>query len=182
MLSLAMAEYLRPLLQHAVGALSAALGDGAGRGAGGVGVSGSAGPATLPVIFHATAGLRLVAPEARDAILGAVARALETSPDLAALGFTLDVRAEVISGAEEARLSWVAANKVTAVPTLLGAQYDGGIGGGDKVDEVAVEKPVYGLLELGGASTQIAYATAAASAPVDGSADGGNFVFASHLG
>ena len=89
-----------------------------------------------PVILKATAGMRLVSLSKSNKIMNAVRQQLGTSDFL----FRAPSEwAAVIRGSEEAGLAWVAANY------LNGTLND------------AVNGPTYGVVEMGGASSQVSF-------------------------
>lgn len=98
-----------------------------------------------PIYFKATGGMRELPVDKRDAIITQVQKYL-SDKTFCPFYFRNDF-ARVISGEEEAIFSWTATNFLKG--TLLAASH--GIG------EVKDVNTTYGTLDLGGASTQIAF-------------------------
>lgn len=99
-----------------------------------------------PVYFKATGGMREVDSLHREAIISEVRRLL--SDKTFCPFFFRDDFARVISGEEEAIFSWSATN------FLMGTLLPNSQGIGEVTDDV---NSTYGTLDLGGASTQIAF-------------------------
>jgi hypothetical protein len=96
----------------------------------------------FPIFFKATGGLRLLNDTAREAILDSVRIELHES------GFEFDwTQARCISGEEEAVFGWVTVN------LLFGELLTAGEGG----TATATPNSTVGSLDMGGASTQIAF-------------------------
>ncbi|BGP38346.1 Golgi apyrase [Rhodotorula kratochvilovae] len=121
------AEYLRPLIEHAASIIP---------------------PDQLPstpIYLLATAGMRLLPPDQREAVLAETCSYLRTFP------FHLPDCADqvrVITGEEEGLYGWIAVNYL--------------MDGFDKHEHTAVgenrkHSSTYGFLDMGGASTQIAF-------------------------
>jgi Golgi nucleoside diphosphatase len=101
--------------------------------------------ADFPIYFYATGGLREVEQSKRDLVIAKVRELLsdkENNPF-----FFKQNYARIISGEEEAIFSWAATNFLMG--TLLPASHGTGI--------VSNVNDTYGTVDLGGASTQIAY-------------------------
>ena len=109
--------------------------------------------AQTPVYLLATAGLRLTAPSRRRAILQGVRDLLQTTPYAFA-----NENARVMDGGEEAEFDWLSVN--VALQFLAGAAERVNEDGGGK------DRPTVGVIDLGGASSQIAFETNAALATV----------------
>jgi len=97
--------------------------------------------ATTPVMLGATAGLRLLPAQQSSAILNEVAKVLKDSP----LNLAYSSDARILTGAEEGGYLWLAVNLLT-----------GSLGG-------PLNNTV-GVVEMGGASLQEAYAMSEAEA------------------
>jgi hypothetical protein len=116
--------------------------------------------AHTPVQLFATAGMRALPADAREAVLASVRRLLRKS----GFQFDEDGWARVVSGREEALWAWVAVNYASgALPGLLKARNGGGGGGGggaaggaSSSSPSSSSPPLLGVLELGGGSMQVA--------------------------
>ncbi|GAA5911542.1 hypothetical protein JCM6882_000533 [Rhodosporidiobolus microsporus] len=123
----AVAEYLRPLIEHAASVIPA-----------------DQLPST-PIYLLATAGMRLLPPQQQQDVLSATCSYLRTYP------FQLpdcDDQIRIISGEEEGLYGWIAVNYL--------------MDGFDKHEHAALgekkkHSSTYGFLDMGGASTQIAF-------------------------
>ncbi|GAA5829304.1 hypothetical protein JCM11251_005000 [Rhodosporidiobolus azoricus] len=121
------AEYLRPLIEHAASVIPADQ------------------LSSTPIYLLATAGMRLLPPQQQQDVLSAACSYLRTYP------FQLpdcDDQIRIISGEEEGLYGWIAVNYL--------------MDGFDKHEhaaqgEKAKHSSTYGFLDMGGASTQIAF-------------------------
>ena len=135
---------------------------------------------TTPIYVLATAGMRLLSPDARNAILEATCRTLQSSYPFDAGGPSCSQNVRVISGEEEGVWGWVAVNYLmdgfghAPEPThTTGASESKSSGllplaplaepppasSSDSVTpvDVAHQSPTFGFLDMGGASTQLAF-------------------------
>ena len=96
-----------------------------------------------PIFLLATAGLRLLPPSQRNALLAEICAYTNTNTDFLLPDCELHV--QVISGETEALYGWIASNYLLD-----------GLDGSEK-EEPSPVHPTYGFLELGGASAQIAF-------------------------
>jgi len=99
----------------------------------------------FPIFLKATAGMRELPPASCLAIMKAVREYL-AEPATCPFMFTNVEQARVIAGEEEAAFAWAGVNFVS------GALLDSEWGTGE-----AIPKSAFGTLEMGGASTQIAF-------------------------
>jgi len=99
----------------------------------------------FPIYFYATGGMRQLSSKKREKIINAVRKFLKN--DIQCPFFFKNEFARVISGEEEAIFSWAATNFLMG--TLLPASAGEGV--------VSGVNSTYGTIDLGGASTQIAY-------------------------
>ncbi|KAM0788067.1 hypothetical protein ACM66B_001238 [Microbotryomycetes sp. NB124-2] len=99
--------------------------------------------ASTPIYLLATAGMRLLPPDQQQAVLSATCKFIQTS-----YSFSLpdcDTNVRIISGEEEGLYGWIAVNYL--------------MDGFDRHEQISGEKgsSTYGFLDMGGASTQIAF-------------------------
>ena len=99
------------------------------------------------VNLYATAGLRLLPSAMQAQLLAGAARAIDASRFAACVAPC----ARVISGAEEAKFSWISAN------VALGLAVSGGERGRLRPGSGALTPSTVAVLDMGGASTQIAF-------------------------
>ncbi|WVQ81082.1 hypothetical protein IAT38_003204 [Cryptococcus sp. DSM 104549] len=133
--------YLAPLLSHALQHIPPSV------------------HSTTPIYLLATAGMRLLPPERRDAVLKATCELLrddypflvEGPSDAGPCGESV----RVISGEEEGMWGWVAVNYLMDGPPPDSSA--------DSVTPVDVNhhSPTFGFLDMGGASTQLAFSPSA---------------------
>ena len=104
----------------------------------------------IPVFVRATAGLRLLPQKQRDVLLHATEVAV-ADQKFAPASYE-DQRPRVITGTEEAVYDWLAVNVAkVGLPRLRDALLD------VKRERTAADLPLMGVMDLGGASTQIAF-------------------------
>ncbi|KAL9645719.1 hypothetical protein ABK040_003451 [Willaertia magna] len=96
-----------------------------------------------PVIFRATAGLRLLTTEVQNAILAEVRKTLASS----GFYFLNDGWATVMSGAQEGVFGWVSVNYISSL-----------------LKKDAVASSTYAAIDLGGASMQVTFVPESAPA------------------
>jgi hypothetical protein len=99
------------------------------------------------VNLYATAGLRLLTRSMQEQLLAGAARAIDNSRFAACVAPC----ARVISGAEEAKFSWLSAN------VALGLADSGAERGRLRTGSAAPTPSTVAVLDMGGASTQIAF-------------------------
>jgi len=109
----------------------------------------------VPVFLYATAGLRLVGEEAADAVMEAI-RTLVA--DAYPFRFDSPSWARVIDGAEEATFDWLSAQQLLQLDPSL-------------AEEACVAEGTLGLVDMGGASFEIAFEAAAEEAHEEEYAD-----------
>ena len=102
---------------------------------------------TYPIFFKATGGMREMPVSAREVVMSQVRHVL-SNKTICPFYFTNDM-ARVISGEEEAIYSWAAVN------FLLGNLIPQSIGSGTAA--ATQSNSTYGTIDLGGASSQIAF-------------------------
>ena len=100
---------------------------------------------TFPIFLKATAGMRELPLEQRENVMKAI-RVYLADNTTCPFKFETDDQARVIAGEEEAAYAWTGVNFVT------GALFDSSWGSG-----AATPQRSYGTLEMGGASSQIAF-------------------------
>ncbi len=111
--------------------------------------------AQTPVYLFATAGLRLTAPNRRQAILKSVRELLQSTP----YAFS-DKNARMLDGGEEAEYDWLSVN--VALKSLTGDTEILTEGYSNRGSDTSQDLPTVGVIDLGGASSQIAFEMGAA--------------------
>lgn len=108
--------------------------------------------ADTPIYILATAGMRLLPEDQRDAVLAESCRYIKEHTSFSIDGGGCDEHVQVISGEEEGMLGWIAINylmdgfHIRGNHQVIGADTD-----------VVEGKSTFGFLDMGGASTQIAF-------------------------
>ncbi|KAK4047538.1 beige protein-like 1 [Microbotryomycetes sp. JL201] len=99
--------------------------------------------ASTPIYLLATAGMRLLPPDQQQAVLSATCQFIRTSYSFSLPDCDSNIR--IISGEEEGLYGWIAVNYL--------------MDGFDRHEQISGEKgsSTYGFLDMGGASTQIAF-------------------------
>ncbi|KXN91475.1 Golgi apyrase [Leucoagaricus sp. SymC.cos] len=133
----AVGTYLKPLISHAMEHIPPSL------------------HSSTPIFLLATAGMRLLSPEDQAAVLSHACQFLRTHTN-----FKLDASSEtlgpcgssvrIITGEEEGLFGWIAVN-------YLMDGFQSKSKGKGKEKEVTYPRTTYGFLDMGGASTQIAF-------------------------
>lgn len=139
----AVGAYLKPLVSHAMDEIPPSL------------------HASTPIFLLATAGMRLLTPEDQAAVLSHACHFFRSYTN-----FKVDVPSEklgpcgssvrIITGEEEGLFGWIAVNYL--MDGFVGKARDTGKGKEKAVDgEIGYPRTTYGFLDMGGASTQIAF-------------------------
>lgn len=136
--------YLKPLIQHAMDRIPPSL------------------HSSTPIFLLATAGMRLLTPEDQAAVLSHSCQFLRSYTR-----FKIDAPSEmlgpcgssvrIITGEEEGLFGWIAVNYL-----MDGFSPSKGKGKEKAVDDTGYPRTTYGFLDMGGASTQIAFEPSAA--------------------
>ncbi|GAC97297.1 hypothetical protein PHSY_004882 [Pseudozyma hubeiensis SY62] len=108
--------------------------------------------AETPIYVMATAGMRLLPDQQRQAVLGETCRYIREHTNFSLDGGGCDEHVQVISGEEEGLLGWISVNYL-----MDGFHIRGKKPSLDGETDIMEGKSTFGFLDMGGASTQIAF-------------------------
>ncbi|TKY85133.1 hypothetical protein EX895_006213 [Sporisorium graminicola] len=108
--------------------------------------------AETPIYVMATAGMRLLPEPQREAVLAETCRYIREHTTFSLNGGGCDAHVQVISGEEEGLLGWISVNYL-----MDGFHIRGKKASLDGETDIQEGKSTFGFLDMGGASTQIAF-------------------------
>lgn len=108
--------------------------------------------AETPIYVMATAGMRLLPKHQQEAVLGETCRYIRENTSFSIDGGGCDEHVQIISGEEEGLLGWISINYL-----MDGFHIRGKKASIDGETDIMEGKSTFGFLDMGGASTQIAF-------------------------